>query len=205
MVKDLRDGVQPKDDGTETMLDAELNKMSYPDFEGLCKACAKLTVKLKDKMLDVVFWGHITAMVGAINLYMSSELLYTWWEASLVVSKSQGQGPNHAWNIHTWIHCYLHHQKLPLHRYGTFSSSILNDEDFTQRIQLHLLEVSKNGHVYAQDIVDYVSQPEVQESLGMKKRKGRALHWACNAWSLWTGLKRKGHQWMLQRWGGWLS
>ena len=55
MVKDLRDGVQPKDDGTETTLDAELNKMSYLDFEGLCKACAKLTVKLKDKMLDVVF------------------------------------------------------------------------------------------------------------------------------------------------------
>ena len=78
MVKDLRDGVQPKDDGTETTLDAELNKMSYPDFEGLCKACAKLTVKSKDKMLDVVFQGHITAMVGAINLYMSSELLYTW-------------------------------------------------------------------------------------------------------------------------------
>ena len=109
-------------------------------------------------------------MVGAINLYMSSELLYTWQEASLVVSKSQGQGPNHARNICTWIHCYLHHQKLPLHCYGTFSSSILNDEDFTQRIQLHLLEVSKNGYVYAQDIVDYVSQPEVQESLGMKKR-----------------------------------
>lgn len=55
MVKDLRDGVQPKDDGTETMLDAELNKMSYLDFEGLHKACARLTVKSKDKMLDVVF------------------------------------------------------------------------------------------------------------------------------------------------------
>lgn len=55
MVKDLRDGVWPKDDGTETTLDAELNKMSYLDFEGLHKACAKLTVKSKDKMLDVVF------------------------------------------------------------------------------------------------------------------------------------------------------
>ena len=109
-------------------------------------------------------------MVGAISLYMSSELLYTWREASLVVSKSQGQGPNHARNICTWIHHYLHHQKLPLHRYGTFSSSILNDEDFAQRIQLHLLEVLKNGYVYAQDIMDYVSQPEVQESLGVKKR-----------------------------------
>ena len=42
------------------------------------KAYAKLKAKLKDKTLDVVFQGHITAMVGVINLYMDSELLYTW-------------------------------------------------------------------------------------------------------------------------------
>ena len=154
----------------ETTLDAELNKLSYLDFKGLHKACAKLTVKSKDKMLNVVFWGCITAMLGVINLYMSFELSYTWWEASLVVLKSQGQGPNHAQNIHTWIHCYLHHQKLPLHCYGTFSSSILNDEDFAQEIPLYLLKVAKNRYVHAQDVVDFVSQPEVQESLSVKKR-----------------------------------
>ena len=38
MVKNLQDGVQPQDDGTETILDAELNKLSYCDFESLCKA-----------------------------------------------------------------------------------------------------------------------------------------------------------------------
>ena len=111
-----------------------------------------------------------STMVGAINLYMSSELSYTWQEASMVVLKSQSQGPNHAQNIHTWIHHYLHHQKLPLHHYGTFSSSVLNDEDFAQEIQLHLLKVAKNGYVYAQDVVDYVLQTEVQESLSVKKR-----------------------------------
>ena len=93
----------------------------------------------------------------------------------------KGQGSNHAQNICTWIHHYLHPQKLPFHhylhpqklpfhRYGTFSSSILNDEDFAQEIQLHLLKVAKNGYVYAQDIVDYIAWPEVQESLGAKKR-----------------------------------
>ena len=37
------------------MSDAEHNKLSYLDFEGLCKACVKLTVKSKDKKLDVSF------------------------------------------------------------------------------------------------------------------------------------------------------
>jgi len=33
--------ILPRDDRTETMSDAELNKLSYLDFEGLRKACAK--------------------------------------------------------------------------------------------------------------------------------------------------------------------
>ena len=89
MIQNLWDGVRPQDNGMDTMSDAKLNELSYLDFKGLHKACAKLTVKLKDKMLDVVFWGCITAMVGVINLYMSSEFSYTWQEASLVVSKSK--------------------------------------------------------------------------------------------------------------------
>jgi len=47
--------------------------------------------------------------------------------------------------------------------------SILNDEDFTQEIQLYLLEVAKDSYVYAQDVVDYVTKPETQERLGAKK------------------------------------
>jgi hypothetical protein len=96
MIEQLRNGIRPHDDGVETMSDAELNKLSYLDFEGLRKACAKLKVLSKDKKLDIVFRARITAMVGTINLYMDSELSYTWREASLIVAKSQGQGPNHA-------------------------------------------------------------------------------------------------------------
>src|SRR5882762_10747847 len=109
MIEQLCDGIRPCDDGTETMSDAELNKLSYLDFEGLRKACAKLTVLSKDKKPDVVFHAHITAMVGTINLYMDLELLYTWHEAPLIIAKSQGQGPNHAQNLCTWIHRFLHH------------------------------------------------------------------------------------------------
>jgi hypothetical protein len=55
--------------------------------------------------------------------------------------------------------------KLPLHRYGTFHSSILEDENIAQGIQLHLLDIGEKGYirVRAQDIVDYIASPEVQE------------------------------------------
>ena len=47
--------------------------------------------------------------------------------------------------------------------------SILDDEDFTQDIQEHLQEIAKEGYIWAQDIVDHVSTPAIQERLGAKK------------------------------------
>lgn len=79
-----------------------------------------------------------------------------------------GCGVKHARNLRKWIKAYLHSEKLPLHRYGTYHSSILDDEDFRRDIQLHLTEIAKKGYIRAQDIVDYVATPEVQQKLGTK-------------------------------------
>jgi len=46
---------------------------------------------------------------------------------------------------------------------------ILEDEDFCRDIQLHLTEIAKKGYIHAQDIMDYVATPEVQEQLGTRK------------------------------------
>ena len=62
MIDQLHDGIRPRDDSTETMSDAELNKLSYLDFKGLHKAHAKLTVLSKDKKLDVVFRARCHTM-----------------------------------------------------------------------------------------------------------------------------------------------
>ena len=75
--------------------------------------------------------------------------------------------PNRA--LCTWIHKYLATGKLPTHHYGQHSASILDDEDFVQDIQEHLQEIVKEGYIWAQDIVDYVSTPAIQEKLGVKK------------------------------------
>ncbi|KAG1878842.1 hypothetical protein F4604DRAFT_1923521 [Suillus subluteus] len=148
MLEDIQKGQPPCDDSPESFMDLVLNALDYKDFPALRRAQAKIAVNSKDKKLDVVFQSHITAMLGALNLYLDPELSYGWREASLIALKSLGQGINHARSIRTWIHQFLCNGKLPLHRYGQYHSSILEDEDFTQEIQLHLSEVQqREGHI----------------------------------------------------------
>ena len=158
----------------DTTSDLALNQLHYKDFPALRRAVAKLTVKSRNKTLDVFFRARITAMVGTLNLYLDSELSYSWREASLVVSKTQGQGSNHARNIRTWIHQFLSRGVFPLHWFGQTRSSILHDEDFAQAIQLHLQSVAKDGYIWAQDIVNFIETPEMQQKLeesGARKKK----------------------------------
>ncbi|CAA7260788.1 unnamed protein product [Cyclocybe aegerita] len=137
LLKQLRNGCRPSDDSPETRTDVLLNGLCYKDFPMLRRALAKLTIKSKDKKLDVFFQSRITGM-------------------------------------------FLKSGKLPLHRYGSYNSSILNDEDFARDIQLHLTGKAKDGYIRAQDIVDYIATKDVQERLGVKARGitvRTARHW----------------------------
>lgn len=137
-------------------------------------------------------------MVGVLNPYLDPQLSYTWCEASLTVAKSIGKGIQYesrqARNICTWIHKYLATSKLPTHHYGQHSVSILDDKDFTLNIQEHLLAIVKDGYIQAQDIVDYISIPEVQAKLNAKKQSisiWTAQHWLKNLeWDY--GQRKKG-------------
>ncbi|KIJ40465.1 hypothetical protein M422DRAFT_256721 [Sphaerobolus stellatus SS14] len=59
----------------------------------------------------------------------------------------------------------------------TFSSKSNNnnnnalDEDFSQTIQLHLQERANDGYIRAEDIVDFLSSPEMQKQFPEKKIK----------------------------------
>ena len=162
LLQQLWEGQHPQDDGTETVSDQFLNGLCYKEFPALCHAWAKLSIKAKDKKLDVLFWGHITAMVTTLNFYLDPELSYSWQESLVLAEKALGHGVMHAQNLWKWINNYLQSEKLPLHCYRTYHSSILEDEDFKRNMQLHLMEIAKKGYIHAQDIVDYVGTPEVQ-------------------------------------------
>jgi len=163
----------------ENATDNLLNGLSYKDFPALRRARASLTVKSHDKKIDVFFRARILGMVGTLNLYLDPSLSYSWRECSLLVSKASGHGVHHARNLRTWIRRYLSSGKLPLHRYGTYHSSVLEDEDLAHEIQLHLTEISKKGYIRAQDVVDFVATPEIQARLAkMGKPRGISLRTA---------------------------
>jgi len=94
-------------------------------------------VKSKVKKLDVVFWTQITTMLGTLNLYLDSKLTFIWWQASVILTKGFCKGAKFTQNIHEWLHTYLQHNKLlmhPMHHYGCYHSSVLEDEDIQETI-----------------------------------------------------------------------
>ena len=197
LLHELREGRKPVNNSPSTKSDTVLDQINYKDLPNLWHAWAELSVKAKDKKLDVFFHAWITGMVGTLNLYLNPQLSYTWHKASLIALKSQGHGANHAWNLCPWIHQYLGSKRLPVHRYGKLHSSVLQDEDFSQSIQLHLQQIAKNGYIRAQDIVDFMETPEMQKKLdeiGSRKKKislCMAQHWL-HAMGWWYGRKKNG-------------
>ena len=78
LLRQLREGQRPHDDSPETATDEILNALSHKDFPALHRARVKLTVKAKEKKLDVFFRSRITAMVATLNFYLDAELSYSW-------------------------------------------------------------------------------------------------------------------------------
>jgi len=44
------------------------------DHSKLCAACAKLTVEVNNKGVDLVMWWQIQEMLGLLNLYLNGGL-----------------------------------------------------------------------------------------------------------------------------------
>ncbi|KAK7060055.1 hypothetical protein R3P38DRAFT_2679776, partial [Favolaschia claudopus] len=184
LLEAIESGSTILDPSPETATDRSLNQINYTDFPALRRATANLSVKSKDKKLDVFLRARISAMVGTLNLYLDSELSYGWREASMIVARSQGHGAYRARNIRSWIHNFLATKKLPLHRYGQYHASILNDEDFQDSIKLHLQSLAKkDGHFTAQDLVDFVQTEEIQTMLEAADVQKRSISvWTARRW-----------------------
>ncbi|KAF9000882.1 hypothetical protein BDQ17DRAFT_1426910 [Cyathus striatus] len=174
MLQGLCTGEMPVDNTGATATDKKLE--NWKDLPKIRQARAALSVKSKDKTLDVFFHACLVGMLGMLNLYLNENLSYTWHEASLITSHSQGHGEAHAQNICTWMYQYLDSNlnNLPHHRYSSIQSTILCNEDFSQAIQLHLQEKTKGGYICTQDIVDFVENSEEMqvkiEDMHIKKK-----------------------------------
>ena len=163
LLQNLRDESQPN------ATDRALGHLNWRDFPALRQAQSSLTVTSKEKTLDVLFRSRLTAMVGTLNLYLDPELSFSWRKASLLAARASGKGDRQARTVRSWIHWFLASGELPVHQYGQRTSSVLEDEDVSQAIQLHMQSIAKEGYIRAQDVVDYVATPMMQQRLGGKK------------------------------------
>ena len=168
-----------RDNSPEDATDRALNQYNYTQFSKLHQARDELTVKSKDKVIDVTFRARISAMVSTLNLYLDTDLSYTWRQSSMLAAKASGcNGTKYGRTIRDWLHQYLRTKKLPLHRHGGGRTSVLHDEDLRSEIQLRMMEESKKGYITAKDLVGSLSmQEKLPEKLTISERTAqRWLH-----------------------------
>ncbi len=101
-------------------------------------------------------------MLGVINLFLDTDLLYTWRKALMIVVKAQSAGPNWARNIRQWIVEFVKKGKLPLHSYSHEKPTALEDEGVAQEIQKRLSKKAKTGFIKTEDLCEIVASNSIQ-------------------------------------------
>jgi hypothetical protein len=146
------------------------HQMHCRDFPTLRHAAAKLTVLSKSKKIDVVFRACLAAMHAMLNLFLNPCFDFSWRTCLSISARSQGfKGELQARSVRTWIHNYIHFNHLPYHGYMGNITSMLNDEEFSQGLQMFLLETVKGRPIHADNVVAYVALEEVQRNFGRIK------------------------------------
>ena len=138
------------------------------DRPNLCAARTVLAAEVGNKALDLVTRRRIQGMSGLLNLYLDEGQNLSWRKTSVLVSKAQGQGDTHARRIREWTVKFLQSRALPLHRLGQARWSVLSDEDIAGEIKLQLIDKAKKGFVKADDLVDLVASPKMQQAFSEK-------------------------------------
>jgi len=119
----------------------------------------KLDLLLRSRLEKMrMFLWHYTKPIGACR----------WQAASLMTANAYEKSTWLAGRLRQWTRAYiLDRNDLPLNIYGTWNSSILEDEDFKGELLLHLQGIGK--YVKSMDIVDYLKNPDVLTRLKLKK------------------------------------
>ena len=88
--------------------------------------------------------------------------------ASEIAAKMQGRGTSYARRIRAWGIDFLKSGTLPLHQLNRKRGTIIDDEDIAEEIKTRMTEKAGKGFLKAQDVVDIVESPELQEVLALK-------------------------------------
>ncbi|KAG2159097.1 uncharacterized protein EDB93DRAFT_1237838 [Suillus bovinus] len=101
-------------------------------------------------------------------MYVDQQNPRTWTEASRDTAQAHQKAAHTARLLCKWARSFVeHHGNLPMNLYGSWNVSLLDKGDLAEAIHRHLQSIGK--YVRAQDIVDYLAQPNVQQKHGLKK------------------------------------
>jgi hypothetical protein len=118
------------------------------------------------RITDQVLAGRLKLMQTMLFLYQRSDHT-RWTESSELAAATVGKGPWLARRVREWTHAMIKDEnRMPIHRYGLFNSSVLDDEDIEQEIFDFL--GTKGEFFAAHDIVTFLSTPAMMNRLGLR-------------------------------------
>jgi hypothetical protein len=153
--------------------------MPAPDFVHAERARDALTSLLEPKRMpgkastpfkcDTTTHRRLTRMLILLRIYThpNAHERLPWVAASLHVAQIHYQKSATAERLRIWTRGWIHDRHVPVNKYGTWTSSMLNDGDLARSIHEHLQELG----VYrkAEDVVWYLARPAVQEEFNLEK------------------------------------
>ncbi|KAF8597137.1 hypothetical protein BDV93DRAFT_534597 [Ceratobasidium sp. AG-I] len=98
----------------------------------------------------------------------------------------EGFSEQYGKKIRRFIHTFINTNDLPGNKLGTWNTSVLEDEDLATEIKEHLQ--TKGKYMKANDIVDYLQDPEVKNHFKLDKvpALSTAQHWLKELGFRWT-------------------
>jgi hypothetical protein len=156
------------------------------DLSLILKPPWKTGAGYKDPSLGLLLCSQLEAMKILLWTYVDLVNRKPWPAASLQTANSIQCGEHYAKQLRIWVWAYIVDQKcLPDNLYGVWNEYLLEHEDLSQEIHLHLQSIGK--HVHTLDIIDYLDHSEVKLCLQLKKTisLATAQHW----------MEKMGYQW----------
>ena len=131
--------------------------------------------------MRMFLWKYCDAESGSQGGHGSK-----WTAASLDTAHSLERGPYYARKLREWTHEFIaDRNEVPESQYGSWSKSIIDDEDISQEINLHLQGLGR--YIKGMDIVHFLDTPEMLARLKRKKTISLAT---AQRW-----LQKMGYRW----------
>jgi hypothetical protein len=142
-------------------------KAAFEDIKQILKPSRKKGPGYVHHGLDDFTHSRIEAMRKFLWKYVAGNSTACWIPIFLETANDHGRGPYHARLLREWTHGFIANKDLPKNIYGTWNTSMLDNEDLAQAIHLHLQTLGP--WIRAQDVVDFIKRPETLALFELKK------------------------------------